>query len=432
MRKWAVDESEDDAFGGATASEVPVNAYLEDPLQALDLLARVVGQVRQAGAPASCQVGQPVAELRKAWEALFSKLSIVELPGQMGFRRRAMACCDRIRDRTLAATVGGKVVLGVGGRFSSGKSAFINSVVGLGALLPEDGRPTTSIPTYVTKGPERRYWLTAQHGHVSREIDATVLEVLSHDFDVRYHIGFSPFIDSCVITTPDFAISPRIVLLDTPGYSNAEDADRTFSLTDKEMSLKLLRMSDRLIWVIQQENGTISEEDLRFLGDVGHDRPVLIVVTHADQVGVSSMREVVGHIAEMTKGLECGVFGITGYSSPDGREFDGGHLIRDFLADVVSEGTGKNDVVRQFEILENEILAALDEMERDLRVRTAELRRYIAGTKKVNAMHSLAMLMSSSSVRLKNVRSLLKTWPDECERRRNLVRTLAGGKNGRN
>ena len=430
MKKWIVDDNEEDIFGSEAATQItiPVNEYLEDPLKAVGLLSRVVGQIRDRSSKTS--VGKrhspPFYDLRRAWLDFLRCLEPIELKGHLDFYRRAMSCCDRIKDQTLASVIGGKIVLGVGGRFSAGKSAFINSVVGLGSLLPEKGRPTTSIPTYITKSKVKRYVLTSMNGRIRHEINAAELQALSHEFDDRYHIGFSSFIDSCVISTPDFKISPRIVLLDTPGYSKPEDAERGYSLSDKEMALKLLRRADRLIWLIQQDNGTISEDDLRFLDDVEHELPVLIVVTHADQIGKTSMRKIIGSVAEMTKGLRGGVFGITGYSSPDGREFDGGHLIRDFLKDVASCKTSKNDVTGQLVALEDDIENALLLVEKDLRSRVADLKKHIAGTKKVNAMRSLAMLMAMSTAKRKNVKAVLASLQEGRELRAGFVRDIVG------
>jgi GTPase Era involved in 16S rRNA processing len=428
MKKWDVDDVEEDVFGESALSKikVPINEYLDDPLKAIDLLTRVIGSVRKTYDTPKKTSFIPVKELRKEWLRQLKQIKPIELVGHLDFYRRAMLCCDRINDKALASVISGKTVLGVGGRFSAGKSSFINSVVGLGTLLPENGRPTTSIPTYITKGREKRYTLTSMGGRIRQEIDADELQVLSHEFDDRYHIGFSTFIDSCVISTPDFGISPKIVLLDTPGYSKPEDAEHGYSLSDKEMALKLLRRADRLVWLVQQENGTITADDLQFLDDIGHDRPVLIVVTHADQIGKTSMRAIIESIADMTKGLSCVVFGITGYSSPDGCEFDGGHLIKDFLKDVAETGESKNDVVGQLENLENDIEESLRNTEEMLKKRVAELKKYIAGTKKVDAMHSLAMLMATSRNKLNSVRTVLKEIAENRSRRSKLIKGITG------
>jgi hypothetical protein len=133
------------------------------------------------------------------------------------------------------------------------------------------------------------------------------------------------------------------------------------------------------------------------------------------------MRSIIDSIAEMSKGIRGGVFGITGYSSPDNREFDGGHLIKDFLKDVRSHGTSKNDMAGQLANLETDVEKSLVSAESSLKTRVSELKRYIAKTKKVNAMHSLAMLMASSSDRLRAVQTVLKGFPSGCASRKKLV-----------
>ena len=402
----------------------PSNPILANPSQAIELVGRVIGQTRQHD---DGEQTVTVWDLRKHWLNYLRNLEEIEIPGHIDFCRTAMQLCDKMADRSLVSLLHGKTILGIGGQFSAGKSAFINAVVGLNGLLPEEQSPTTSIPTFVTKGANTEYLLTSMKGRVTREISATELNALSHAFYERYKISFSAFVDSCIISSPDFQISSKIVLLDTPGYSKPDDLERTFTLSDRERALEQLKRADRLIWLIQQENGTISAEDLKFINDVNPSQPILIVVTHADQVGDANMEGIIKNVKEMSVGIPGGVYGVTGYSSPLAKEYKDGHLIADFLKDVTKTDNRKGDIVHQFDLLEQQILNAAVGVEAELASRVSELKKYIANTTEVLAMRSLSILMEQATKRLKLARMAIKRQGDGSAERKLLVQKILAG-----
>ena len=402
----------------------PSNAILADPLQAIQLVGRVVGQSGKKGRVVD---GASVRELRKNWLAYLRNLEPIKIPDHIDFVRRAMALCDKMADRSLVSLLQGKTILGIGGQFSAGKSAFVNAVVGLKNLLPVEQNPTTSIPTFVTKGKQPQYLLTAMKGKVSQEISPVELEALSHAFYEKYKISFSAFVDSCIISSPDFKISPKIVLLDTPGFSKPDDLARTFTLSDRERALEQLKRADRLIWLIHQENGGIRAEDLEFIKDINPTQRILIVVTHADVVSESNMDAIIEKIKEMTVTLPGGVYGVTAYSAPLAREYRGKHVIADFLKDVASTDDRRGDIVHQFAQLEKQIAEKVEAVGAEMDVRIRELKKYIAKTTEIFAMQSLAILMEHAVTRQKRVRQALKAREVvEMERRALLKQILEG------
>ena len=394
-------------FSRGNAKDVlaPSNPILANPSLAIELVGRVIGQTRQSN---DGDQAITVRDLRKLWLKYLRSIEEIEIPEHINFHRTAMQLCDKMADRSLVSLLHGKTILGIGGQFSAGKSAFINAVVGLNGLLPEEQSPTTSIPTFVTKGSKTEYLLTSMNGRVTREISATELNALSHAFYERYRISFSAFVDSCIISSPDFQISSKIVLLDTPGYSKPDDLERTFTLSDRERALEQLKRADRLIWLIQHENGNISAEDLKFINDVNPSQPILIVVTHADQVGDANMEEIIDKVKEMAIGIPGGLYGVAGYSSPHAKEYKDGHLIADFLEDVAKTDNRKGDIVHQFDLLERQIRDAAVGVEAELANRVRELQKYIANTTEVWAMRSLSILMEQATKRLRLVRSAIK------------------------
>ncbi|MBR0280228.1 MAG: dynamin family protein, partial [Oscillibacter sp.] len=61
---------------------------------------------------------------------------------------------ERFRDFILYDKLIGKNVVALGGGFSSGKSSFLNALMGGRKILPEDLDPSTAVPTYIVRGKE--------------------------------------------------------------------------------------------------------------------------------------------------------------------------------------------------------------------------------------------------------------------------------------
>lgn len=58
---------------------------------------------------------------------------------------------EKFRDFILYDKLIGKNIIALGGGFSSGKSSFLNALMGK-MVLPADIDPSTSVPTYIVKG----------------------------------------------------------------------------------------------------------------------------------------------------------------------------------------------------------------------------------------------------------------------------------------
>lgn len=149
----------------------------------------------------------------------------------LGLEKRLQKLSDQIVEYKKIKLLTNKTVVGVGGRFSAGKSAFINSLLnnsGDEIVLPENQNPTTSIPTYILSGEENKIQAYLKDDRILL-LKAEASAALTHEFYEKYKIGFSRFIRNLVVYRNDFPenFSEKIVLLDTPGYNKSDiDADR--------------------------------------------------------------------------------------------------------------------------------------------------------------------------------------------------------------
>ncbi len=173
----------------------------------------------------------------------------------------------------------GKVVVGIGGAFSAGKSSLINALLNKKRLAVEVD-PTTSVPTYLMHGAQDEIIAL---NIFQRRVNLTQEEFLSltHEERERFGSQVGTLLSSAFICAPDFAWT-NLALLDTPGYSKADNEDKS-SRTDANVARSQLDSAQFIIWVVAIDDGTISEDDLQFLASLRHDIPRLVVLTRADK-----------------------------------------------------------------------------------------------------------------------------------------------------
>lgn len=170
-----------------------------------------------------------------------------------------------------------KVVVGVGGAFSAGKSSLINTLLGKKRLVVEID-PTTSLPTYLLHGEQEQ--ITALNLFRRRVIlSQDEFASLTHEEKIKYGSQIAGLLRSAFISDPDFTWK-NIALLDTPGYSKP-DSEQWSERTDESVARSQLNLSNYIIWVVSAMQGTISEDDLKFLATLNADIPKLIVTSRS-------------------------------------------------------------------------------------------------------------------------------------------------------
>lgn len=272
-------------------------------------------------------------------EKLIPFIAKAEISGESQFVSSLQEIIEKLQSSTTAKKVSDKCVIGVGGKFSAGKSCFINSLISKDKqLLTEGQNPTTSIPTYIIKGKARQNTIMSSCGSTMR-INNQTLKSLTHEFYDKYQIGFSAYVRNLTLTTPDFKYS-HIAILDTPGYDKA-DTDKKADDSDREKSLRSLKTVDRIIWLIDVGNGITKESDISFLKQISTSVPILFVINKADKIKSPDKikEEIVRTINEAA--LPC--YDVIFYDSPHGKEMfsDNIGVLSAFLDDA--EKTTKNN-----------------------------------------------------------------------------------------
>ncbi|WP_180124874.1 dynamin family protein [Acinetobacter sp. YH12080] len=204
-----------------------------------------------------------------------------------------------------------KVVVGVGGAFSAGKSSLINTLLGKKRLVVEID-PTTSLPTYLLYGEQEQ--ITALNLFRRRVIlSRDEFASLTHEEKIKYGSQIAGLLRSAFVSDPDFAWK-NIALLDTPGYSKP-DSEQWSERTDESVARSQLNLSNFIIWVVSATQGTISEDDLKFLATLNADIPKLIVVSRADAKTPEDIAKIVALVKQTTAERGVNVLDVVAVSA---------------------------------------------------------------------------------------------------------------------
>lgn len=299
----------DDLLDAAQAASA--NPYLSNPALGMGLIARLLA------APATALVATgPLARLRQLIHEEFAAIVPFCGPSGVTAARELAAIAASIEELALFPDLANKVVVGIGGGFSAGKSRFLNTLLGLD-LLPEGLGPTTAIPTcLVGGGPAVR----AQNLINSMvPVNAEELQALAHGFDRQYQpsdgdtFGLAHLIRLLVIQEPLMRWH-HLALLDTPGYDKPEGEQH--ALTDEDIARQQLSQADHVVWLVNARNGTLRGDDIHFLQSVQHRRPVFFVVTQSDLQAASALPAILRAVedAAISAGIDCA--GVMAWSAP--------------------------------------------------------------------------------------------------------------------
>ena len=131
-----------------------------------------------------------------------------------------------------------KLYLAVVGEFNSGKSTFINALLGF-RLLKEAVKPTTSCATYLQCGASRLSLKTSFFDNKRFLADESNYDSLKNYIESEYDLRITNFFDlitaltsvqniaknvkSLFIKIPGNSIPPNIIIIDTPGFNPGSD-----------------------------------------------------------------------------------------------------------------------------------------------------------------------------------------------------------------
>jgi len=189
-----------------------------------------------------------------------------------------------------------KVVVGLGGSFSAGKSSLINALIGDRQCLVTEVDPTTSLPTYLVQSKSEQTEVHAIN-LFNRVVSLSheQFRTLTHDEKSRYGSQISSLLKSVVVAHPALPWD-NLALLDTPGYSKAGQVGS--ERTDANLARTQLNSAQFIVWLIPADKGTITEEDIAFLGTLDRAIPKLVVISRADKHPAEEIEKIVALVRD--------------------------------------------------------------------------------------------------------------------------------------
>lgn len=253
---------------------------------------------------------------------------------------------EKFRQFILYEHLIGKNVVALGGGFSSGKSSFLNSLLGK-PLLPAEIDPSTSVPTYIVN--EQDEFVYAVNLFDAKVVLQTPeIKTIAHGFGevtdeegavVSEEITLGHILKSMFLATPLQTLE-HIAFLDTPGYSKSDTASYS-AKTDEKIARAQLNSSNFILWFIQADAGTITEEDVQFIQTLRKETPKLFIVNKADKCTPENLEKIKEKIKEVLAIKGISFVDVLSYSRRKPQEFDSAQ-IRDYLErwnQVVYEST---------------------------------------------------------------------------------------------
>lgn len=210
---------------------------------------------------------------------------------------------EKFHDFILYDKLIGKNIVALGGGFSSGKSSFLNCMLGYDEpLLPASIDPSTSVPTYLIHDPD----VSVQGINVFNakiELNGYDLPKIAHGFGViqdeydNRMIGetsLGHLLNSLFVSVEEQPYN-NLAFLDTPGYSKPDSAEYS-ARTDEQIARIQLNSANYILWFVQAGAGTITKEDIGFIKTLREDTPKLIVLSKADGKTLSDLKKIIEKI----------------------------------------------------------------------------------------------------------------------------------------
>lgn len=208
---------------------------------------------------------------------------------------------EKFRDFILYDKLIGKNIVALGGGFSSGKSSFLNALMGK-SVLPSDIDPSTSVPTYIVRG-EKHEVMGINVFDTKVQMQPRDIKKIAHGFGeveddddekVTDAVTLGHVLENIFFSTPLHKYE-NIAFLDTPGYSKP-DSEKYSAKTDEQISRGQLNSSNYILWFVQADAGTITEEDIKFIKTLRDGIPMLIILNKADKKNLADLKEIIAKI----------------------------------------------------------------------------------------------------------------------------------------
>lgn len=370
----------------------PENPYLDPQAKdGLDLVADII----------SPETGRSKTEYYTVDKLLDQKILSASgrlvLPNGEALYNRLLSLSDRLRVPAKYRLLKSRSVVGIGGKFSAGKSQFINSLLP-GSNLPVGVNPMTSVPTYLVcesnqKNPGQGICAYTRKG-TRILLDEEKLDAISHKFKDTYNLGLAQFLSFIAVYVPQ-GLSPKLALLDTPGYNNAEYPISN-AYTDCEKAHTQLRVVDALIWVLDIQNGTLQKNDIEFIQNLSQTCPILFILNKSDLKTPDEQKRIQEEVRSTIQNNYRNVFDVLLYSAQEPHGYpESTQRIHAFMDMVAQKTDGTEKIDEEIRTILNTLNQAFDTAIKELKERRNQIGNLIFKSNHIFEMKGLVSLYGS-------------------------------------
>lgn len=386
----------------ADITEPPENAYIADDRKAVELLSRLLKFNRNSSA-------STLNKINLCIDRIFSLFSEVTITDEVQLYHRFKDAAAKLSEQQKVQQLQDKAVVSLGGQFSAGKSAFINSISGIEQSLPVAQAPTTSIPTYIVKSKEDTLIAHSIYSY-SVSLSSEEMNAMTHEFYESYKIGFSAFIDCIICESSSFRLKNNIALLDTPGYTKYDvKKESKVAVSDREKARSQLRISDYLIWLVDIDNGCITEDDILFIESLHIKNQVLVVFTKADKKSETEIKSIIQNAKDTIERTSIKCYAITAYSSIENREY-GDTLISKYFDEYIETDNGINNLYQEFLSIEGDLKRNINSAIASSDNTARSLFNYIRNSELIQAIKSVSALWGETNQKQSYLKELYKDY----------------------
>lgn len=195
---------------------------------------------------------------------------------------------EKFKDFIVYESLIGKNVIGLGGGFSSGKSTFLNVLMGQRDILPEDTNPSTSVPTYLVHG-DKNIVKAINIFDACIELDLYAINEIAHGFgavgdgeEKTDAVQLGHVIKNMFLET-NLQKYQNLAFLDTPGYSKPDSGNYS-AKTDENIARQQLNTVDMILWFLPiDEAGSFKESDIAFIKSLDQSIPITVICSKANR-----------------------------------------------------------------------------------------------------------------------------------------------------
>jgi len=237
----------------------------------------------------------------------------------------------------------------VAGAYSSGKSTFLNTILGHNGLLPTGVEPVSIVNTFIycSKVIKEVSVTGINLKDVLVQLDSDVLQCIQHASKSKVYLA--SVLDKLIIEYPANDLTEGLSFIDTPGYNKSDKKNDSNGKTDEETMRQALKKGDVLFWIVDSEDGTVGETGCQMINlflEEHENGKVLIVFNKSDKKG-SDIKNVLNDAARKFKvGQDSHYIDVIGFSSTDNafHSFKGNKSLRDVFQQVRNCSTGYSEV----------------------------------------------------------------------------------------